>query len=128
MAELMNGVNWIAVIVGAVGSFLLGWLWYSPMLFGPKWAEGVGVKIGTASEMPVQAMVAQIIGLFLMSWLVGVTAVSNQLMTIILAVLAFTVLGFSGGGFRQNSVYARLVDAGYWIVAAIFMIIMQGVF
>ena len=41
MDELTNDVSWLAVAVGAVVSFLVGWLWYSPKLFGPKWAEGV---------------------------------------------------------------------------------------
>ncbi len=34
MAEITENDNWIAVVVGAVVSFLLGWLWYSPKLFG----------------------------------------------------------------------------------------------
>lgn len=126
MGELVNGVNFLGVVVGAVVSFLLGWLWYSPKLFGPKWAEGVGVEMGTANDMPVGAMVFQILGLFLMSWLVGVTTVSNALFTIILAVIAFAVLGYSGGMFRKNSAYARGTDAGYLLACAVVMIISQG--
>ncbi len=45
MTELTANVNWLAVIIGFVLSFALGWLWYSPKLFGVKWAEGVGVKM-----------------------------------------------------------------------------------
>ena len=56
MAEITENVNWIAVVVGAVVSFLLGWLWYSPKLFGIKWAEGAGVKIDDAQSMPKAAM------------------------------------------------------------------------
>lgn len=128
MGELTTGVSWLAVVVGAVVSFLAGWLWYSPKLFGPKWADGVGVQMGTASEMPVAAMVSQIVGLLLMSWFVGVTAVSDALMTVILGTLAFTVLAYSGGLFRKNSTYARNTDAGYWIVSLVIMIICQGIF
>jgi len=128
MAELTTGVSWLAVIVGAVLAFVLGWLWYSPMLFGKKWAQGTGVEMGSASEMPVGAMAAQMIGLFMMSWFVGVTAVSSALFTVILATLAFTVLGYSGGMFGRKSTYARNVDAGYWIVALVVMIVCQGVF
>ena len=50
MGELTTGVSWLAVIVGAAVAFLVGWLWYSPKLFGPKWAEGVGVQMGTAPK------------------------------------------------------------------------------
>ncbi len=126
MAELMNGVNWIAVVVGAVVAFFAGWLWYSPILFGKKWAEGNGLELGTASEMPVGAMVAQVVGLLLLSWFVGVTAASNLLATVILATIAFTVLAYSGGLFRKNNTYVRNVDAGYWILAVIVMIVVQG--
>lgn len=127
MEELLNGVNWLAVIVGAVAAFLVGWLWYSPKLFGKKWAEGVGVKLDTASKMPVGAMVTQMAGLLLMSWFVGVTAVSSALLTVILATLAFVVLAFSGGSFAQKSAYAKFTDAGYWVVALVIMIASQGI-
>ena len=127
MEEITANVGWLAVIVSAVVSFLVGWLWYSPMLFGPKWAEGVGVEMGTADEMPFGAMAAQFAGLFLMSWFVGVTAANNALLTVILGTLAFAVLGFSGGGFRKNSIYARWTDFGYWIVALVVMVVCQGI-
>lgn len=128
MDELTTDVSWLAVVVGAVVSFLVGWLWYSPKLFGPKWAEGVGVEMGTAGEMPIGAMASQIIGLLLMSWFVGVTAVSSALFTVILATLAFVVLAYSGGMFTKKSAYARNVEAGYWIVSLVVMIICQGIF
>ncbi len=128
MGELLNGVSWLGVVAGAVVSFLVGWLWYSPKLFGVKWAEGVDVELGDASEMPVGAMVSQVIGLLLMSWFVGVTAVSNALLTVILATVAFTVLAYSGGMFTKKSGYARMVDAGYWLVALVIMIVCQGIF
>jgi hypothetical protein len=126
MAELTNGVSWLAIIVGAIVSFVLGWLWYSPKLFGVKWAQGVGVEMGSASSMPVGAMVSQAIGLFLMSWFVGVTAVSSALSTVILATLAFTVLAYSGGMFGKRPSYVRNVDAGYWIASLVIMIICEG--
>ncbi|WP_299864801.1 DUF1761 domain-containing protein [uncultured Hoeflea sp.] len=126
MSELTANISWLAVIAGAILSFLAGWLWYSPMLFGPKWAEGVGVEMGTASEMPVAAMVAQMVGLLLMSWFVGVTAAAGALATVILATLAFTALAYSGGLFTKKSAYARNVDAGYWIVALVIMIAVQA--
>ncbi|MVO15995.1 DUF1761 domain-containing protein [Parasedimentitalea huanghaiensis] len=128
MEELLQGVSWAGVIAGAIASFMLGWLWYSPKLFGVKWAEGVGVQMGAANEMPTGAMISQISGLFLVSWLVGVTAVNNALFTIILAVVGFSVMGYAGGMFRQNSAYARAVDAGYWLASGVTMVICQGIF
>ena len=128
MAELTEGVSWLGVIAGAVLAFLMGWIWYSPKVFGTKWAEGLGVELGSASQMPMAAMATNIIGLFLMSWFVGVTAVHNALLTVILATLAFTLLGYSGGMFGKQTAYTRNVNAGYWIAALVVMIVCQGVF
>ncbi len=128
MEELTAGVSWLGVVAGAAVSFLVGWLWYSPKAFGVKWAEGTGVELGAASSMPVAALVSQAGGLFLMSWFVGVTAVSNALLTVILATVAFTVLAYSGGMFGRKSGYARNVDAGYWVTCLVVMIVCQGIF
>ncbi len=126
MNELTTGVSWLAVIAGAIVSFVLGYFWYSPTLFGTKWAEGSRVSLNTADKMPMGAMVAQGLGLLLMSWFVGVTANSNALFTVILATVAFTVLQYSGNAFSGKSSYARLVDAGYWIGCLVIMILAQG--
>lgn len=127
MSEITLGVSWLAVLAGAVLSFLLGWLWYGPKLFGTKWAEGSHVKMDSAGAMPMGAMASQALGLLLMSWFVGVTANNNALYTVILATVAFTVLQFSGNSFSGKSHYARLVDAGYWIACLVVMIICEGV-
>ncbi len=127
MAEITNGVSWLAVIVGAVLSFVLGYFWYSPTLFGTKWAAGSHVSLNTADKMPMTAMATQGIGLLLMSWFVGVTANNSALSTVILATLAFTVLAFSGNSFSGKSNYARWVDAGYWIACLVIMILSQGI-
>jgi hypothetical protein len=128
MEEITANVSWLAVIVGAVAAFLLGWLWYSPKLFGKKWAEGNGVDLGAASTMPVQAMVTQIIGLFLLSWFVGVTAVESKLLTFILVVVAFAVLNYSGSQFAKKPPVVGYTDLGYWIAASVVMFIAQAIF
>ncbi|WP_257099003.1 DUF1761 domain-containing protein [Pseudovibrio flavus] len=128
MNEIISNVNWVAVIVGAIASFMLGWLWYSPVAFGKVWASGTGVDLDRPEKMPALAMVSQFLGLFLMSWFVGVTAMNNALMTVVLATVAFAVLGFSGGKFGQKSTAAALIDFGYWIAALVVMLIVQGLF
>ena len=120
-------VNWLAVIVGAVAAFLLGWLTYSPMLFGKKWAEGSGVEMNTADKMPVFAMAAQMLALLALSIVIGVTATTNALFTAILAILAAALFVASNGSFIKKSNYAITVDFGYVVAAGIVMIIVQGI-
>lgn len=37
-------INWLAVIAAALSSFLIGGLWYSPLLFGKSWQKLAGVS------------------------------------------------------------------------------------
>ena len=127
MEELTANVNWLAVVVGFVVSFVLGWLWYSPKLFGEKWAAGVGVDLGSASSMPVAAMVTQALGTFLLAWLVGVTAANEALLTIFLVVITYVMLQISGGLFTKKSNAAIAIDAGFIVAMAVVMIVVHAV-
>lgn len=35
--SFLDYINWVAVFCGALGYFMLGALWYSKLLFAPKW-------------------------------------------------------------------------------------------
>jgi len=128
MQELMANVNWLAVVVGAVVAYLLGWLWFSPKLFGKKWALGVGLSPEGPDKMPMAAMTLQAVGTFLLAWVVGVTAAMNSLATIFLIVITFAVLQMAGGHFSQKSSYAIAAEAGFMVAMVIVMIIVQGIF
>ena len=127
MAEITANVNWIAVIVGFVLSWLLGWLWYSPKLFGTKWAAGKGVDLGTSSDMPVAAMITQAIGTFLLSWIVGITAANDALLTVLLVVLTIMALLMSNGLFGKSTRYTITTEVGFVAAMAVIMIAAQGI-
>jgi hypothetical protein len=38
-----QAVNWLAVLAATVSAFLLGAVWYSPLLFGKAWMRASGV-------------------------------------------------------------------------------------
>lgn len=40
----MDGINWVAVLAAAVSGFVLGGLWYSPLLFGKPWQRLAGLS------------------------------------------------------------------------------------
>jgi len=40
----MGEINWLAVIVAAVSSFVVGALWYSPAVFGRVWQRETGLS------------------------------------------------------------------------------------
>jgi hypothetical protein len=127
VGELTEGVNWLAVVVGTVLSFILGWLWYSPLLFVKKWMEGSNIKPNPEAKMPVAPLVVQFIGTFLLAWLVGIMAAHNALATIILIVAAIIVLIIANGLFGSKSTYAIAIEAGFVASMAVVMIAVQGI-
>mgnify|MGYP002640446096 CR=1 FL=1 len=127
MSEITD-INWLATIVGFVLSFGLGMVWFSPKLFGKKWAEGVGLDPAGPSKPPMAAMTAQVIGTFLLAWTVGVTASNDALLTIILFTVTMVVLAGASGFFTGKSAYARHAEGGFMVAMVVIMIICQGVF
>jgi len=126
MAEITAGVNWLAVFVGFFVSFILGWLWYSPRLFGKSWAAGVGIELNTNQPPPVAALVVQALGTFCLSWVVGVTAASNALITLLLIVFTITIILAGAGLFVKKSSTAIFIEVGYIFAMTIIMIASQG--
>jgi hypothetical protein len=127
MGEIIDGVSWIGVVVGAVAAFIVGWLWYGP-IFGKQWAAGNNVEMNTASSMPMGAMVSQAIGLLLVSWFVAVIAPGVNLVTLILAVVAFGVLQGSGAMFLKKSGTVILIDFVYLILVGGIAYVAQLIF
>lgn len=127
MEELTSNVNWLAVIIGFVLSFALGWLWYSPTLFGDTWAKGVGLELDNVSGMPMEAMVTQAIGTFLLAWIVGITFTQGAFPMLILIVATFVFLQISGGYFTQKSTAAIFIDSGFTVAMTAVMLVCQSI-
>lgn len=122
----MQDVNWLAVVVGAVLSFGLGWLWYSKSMFGDKWAAGSRVTMDASKPM-VMALFAQAVVTFLLAWVIGITETTNSLSFAILIALTCAGLVKANGLWSQKSHYAVAVDAGFILVMAAVMIATHAV-
>lgn len=127
MGELTEGVSWFAVIVSFVLAFLLGWLWYSPMLFGKKWAEGVGVSLHEGGPFPVFAMVSQAIATFGLAWLIGITVAGETLLTISLILITLILFIVSNGKFAQKSNAAVAIEGSFIFAMGVLMLICQAI-
>ena len=40
----LSNINWLSVIVATIAAFILGSLWYSPVLFGKVWQKELGLS------------------------------------------------------------------------------------
>ena len=47
----MHSLNWLAILVAAVATMILGFLWYSPFVFGKTWAREMGYDLNDKAKM-----------------------------------------------------------------------------
>lgn len=118
-------VNWLAVVAGTVAAFALGMAWFSPSMFGKRWASG-SQDIQTPEKPPVFAMIVQFIGTFCLALVVGLTETSGALLTAIFAILAAALMVAGMDLFSQKSQKATMIDAGYILAGGVLMILAQG--
>ena len=43
MQNAFQNLNWLAIFVAAVSAFILGGLWYSPLMFVKRWMKETGI-------------------------------------------------------------------------------------
>jgi hypothetical protein len=43
MQNAFQNLNWLAIIVAAISAFVLGGLWYSPLMFVKRWMKEAGI-------------------------------------------------------------------------------------
>ena len=127
----MPQFNWWAILGAAVAGFALGGLWWSPVLFMKSWMKLAGVKESDTKKGMAQAMVVNIISLFLMVWILAHAfhnaQVANPGMIVGLSggikVGFFNWLGFVFPPMIGRVVFEKspfklfLINAGYYLAA-----------
>lgn len=120
-------INWPAVLAGTVLAFLFGWLIYSPRMFGRRWAEGSGIDPEPPESLPLVPMALQLVALFLLALIVGLTETAEAIGAALLAILAAAAMVTANGAFSGKNGFALAVDGGFVIGAGVLMIAAQGI-
>ncbi len=123
----MTEVSWLAVVVATVLSFMLGGLWYSPRVFGAKWAQGAGVDLQSADagKHAVKALSTQFVSTLLLAWLLGAMVAAGDWLMIAVTVAAVAIILASGGLFHRNNHFAVIVEAAFVVVMSAIMIVVH---
>lgn len=64
----------LAILLSAILAFALGWLWYSPKVFGNVWMEAIGKKPGDVEESLARYLVTfvgWVVAAFVYSFLIS---------------------------------------------------------
>ena len=120
----MTEVSILAVIVATVLSFMLGGVWYSPRVFGTRWAEGVGIDLESedAGKHAVKALSVQFVSTLLLAWVLGAMVDAGEWLMIAATVGVASVILISAGLFHRNSHFAAIIEGVFVVVMATVMV------
>jgi len=129
----MHGLNWLAILVAAVGSFLLGGPWYSKMMFGNAW-----LRESRGAAPPGQGHPAKVFGLSFVFSLIAAAAfacllgpnpsLSTALERGLLVGAALVATSFGiNYQFSNRSTTLWLIDGGYHVAQFLLFGLVLGV-
>ncbi len=55
---MLGTINWLAVLVAGISSFVIGGIWYSPGLFGKIWMKDNGLTVSEVRKRAKEKIVA----------------------------------------------------------------------
>ena len=129
------GVNLWSVLVAAVATMIVGFLWYSPLLFAKPWTLAMGYDLNDKTKMEEMrkgagklygiTFIASLISAFVLAKIIDVTTVNSALygMKIGFAVwLGFvTTVQLTSTLFKKRPIKLYLIDTGYQLVCYLVM-------
>lgn len=140
----MEGMNFLPIIVAAFIPSIIGFIYYHPKVVGTAWMDSLGkteAELRDGFNMPV-AMVAGLIGAFLMAFLINVlletghkdlneagelvfasfhTFKHGAFHGLFYALLFAAPILVSGGLFERKSWKNILINIGYWVITLSLM-------
>ena len=134
-AESFAGINFLAVFVAAIASMVLGFLWYSPMLFARPWMRLMGIDPDDKVKLAeMQKGAGKLYGISFVASLVSaivlakIIAISTVITIPYGMKVGFAVwLGFvatvqlTGALFAKQPTKLFLINTGYQLVCYLAM-------
>ena len=131
----MHSLNWLAILASAIASMVLGFLWYSPLLFAKAWTREMGYDPSDKAKMdemkksagPAYAgsLVASLLSAFTLALILhGMRAESLHfgLMASFHIWLGFVAtVQFTGALFAKQSMKLFAINTGYQLVCYLVM-------
>ena len=123
----MVHVSFLPVLVAAVVVFVLGWLWYSPLLFYKPWMRLRGLDPVAAMagvKMPGGKLLVELVRCLLLAYViarfVALLGISSWLMAVhfgFMAWIGFPVIILTGSVLWENTPWkVAAIHAGDWLV------------
>ncbi|HUD03966.1 MAG TPA: DUF1761 domain-containing protein [Candidatus Paceibacterota bacterium] len=134
-----SNINLWSVLVAAVAAFVVGYVWYSPAVFGKQWVKASGMtdesmkgkKEGMAKKL-LLSFICTVVTAYIAAVLYHSLYITSgtQLLALVFAVwLGFTAATKSGNIiFARESLTVYLINIGHDLVALITMFFVISLF
>lgn len=121
MEALVTNVNWLAVGLSTIISYLFASFWYSPTAFGGKWAAGLGLKDGAQGGFSMIALVCQFFSTLLLAWIISLAVANDSVAFIFLISLTIFFFVLTANLMSKASNYSSLVEATFVLTMSFIM-------
>jgi len=125
MHHLHHELNYVSIIVCAVLIWIIGAVWYSPLLFAKPWVAIVGRQMGEKPKGVYKGMIGSLIGdlflSFVLAHIIRWSGANDWLDGLHIGLL--TWLAFFAATMYPQSIYEGrpikyfAINAGYWFVS-----------
>lgn len=127
-------LNYVAVLVAAAAYFLVGAVWYSPMLFGKAWMKALGrtgpVKMGHGAMPYVAAVLGSLAAAFTLAYLNQLVFTDGAMDAVMTALLVWFGLilwaQLSDVLFQGQAASLAAINAGFRLVGFVLMGVILG--
>lgn len=139
-----EGISWAAVIVSAILATGLGFVWYSPYLFGSSWIREMGSSFEALKEKNKSAksmslmysisFVGTVLSAYMLAAIFNSSLVISFSLLGILSVGFFAWLGFMAPVMASDVIYGGkswklfAINAGYQLAAMLVIALVVGIF
>ena len=120
MEQIISMIEWVPVLVSFVLAYVLGWLWYSPVMFYEKWRTGKGAEV---VQYPMwMPMAAQAGATLLLAILINIFMVYENIAMSVL--VSLTIAGFikANGLFAGKTKWAVSIETLFVLAMGAIMI------
>lgn len=129
------GVNLLAVLVSAIATMVVGFLWYSPALFANPWMKLMGLdpndkeKIAemqkSAGPSYFMSLIASLLAAFVLGKLIAVAGFSSAVDGIKIGLVVWlgfvTTVQFTNALFMRQKNRLYMINTGYQLVCYLIM-------
>ena len=96
----LNHISWFMVVAAAAIGFIVGMLWYSPMLFGNTWMRLSGIMVDPAANIGFY-LANEFVGLLLQAYTLAWILERTNALGLVDAILVASMLSFCLIGVNQ---------------------------